>query len=321
MGATLASGHAAGGRPAAGGTATVRRAARPGRRQAAASMPSNADMYCHPCNSVNGPHGRGVAGHSMAQQGHAQRAAPPPGPRTFQRARSIRQRLRSLPSSCSRAPGPRRGHSMTERVQSPRPGRYGLSAVGQLFSKDTQAIFYNWCAVGGCADDATSDSRLRRTSETAGARLRGLRSFRSALGSSGARATAPLAPAAAPPPARPRPTLAASAPPLCLSPQEAAARAAHAGLRLPLRCVVGRLLRSQGPCFCYPCGCSTQPAPLCAARRPQDALGGGHRAAGQRRRLPEAVLWSGGDCHPAGKRAGQAGGAGGRWWNCVAGLA
>ncbi|KAI7836807.1 hypothetical protein COHA_009351 [Chlorella ohadii] len=34
----------------------------------------------------------------------------------------------------------------TERVQSPRPsGRaYGLSAVGQLFSRDTQAIFYNW---------------------------------------------------------------------------------------------------------------------------------------------------------------------------------
>lgn len=33
-----------------------------------------------------------------------------------------------------------------ERVQSPRPsGRaYGLSAVGQLFSRETQAIFYNW---------------------------------------------------------------------------------------------------------------------------------------------------------------------------------
>lgn len=45
----------------------------------------------------------------------------------------------------------------TERVQSPRPsGRaYGLSAVGQLFSRDTQAIFYNWCDLltllgGGC---------------------------------------------------------------------------------------------------------------------------------------------------------------------------
>lgn len=34
------------------------------------------------------------------------------------------------------------------RVQSPRPGRYGLSAVGQLFSKDTQAIFFNWQAAG-----------------------------------------------------------------------------------------------------------------------------------------------------------------------------
>ena len=36
------------------------------------------------------------------------------------------------------------------------------------------------------------------------------------------------------------------------------------------------------------------------ARRPQDAFGGGHRAARQRRRLPEAVLRAGGDCHPAG---------------------
>ena len=49
--------------------------------------------------------------------------------------------------------------AMTERVQSPRPGRYGLSAVGQLFSRDTQAIFFNW-RVGGVLTVPGSDSSV-----------------------------------------------------------------------------------------------------------------------------------------------------------------
>ena len=35
---------------------------------------------------------------------------------------------------------------------SPRPrGAYGLSAVGQLFSRESQAIFFNWWVLGGAA--------------------------------------------------------------------------------------------------------------------------------------------------------------------------
>lgn len=40
------------------------------------------------------------------------------------------------------------------------------------------------------------------------------------------------------------------------------------------------------------------PPPAC---RPQDAVSGGDRAARRTRRLPEAVFWQGGDCHPAGR--------------------
>lgn len=33
---------------------------------------------------------------------------------------------------------------MTQGPGSPRPGAYGLSHVGNLFSRDTQAILFNW---------------------------------------------------------------------------------------------------------------------------------------------------------------------------------
>lgn len=86
-------------------------------------------------------------GSSMAQQAAAGLRAAPLASSTHS-AGSIASPVAVIaPPFLSRPQGSSR---MAERVQSPRPGRYGLSAVGQLFSKDTQAIFYNWCVAAGC---------------------------------------------------------------------------------------------------------------------------------------------------------------------------